>query len=159
MRKILCVLAFAPALLCAQNAKGPCPGSVGLDPVVLQGTVEKPDRKPRRKHDDVVPHVQGSNFSTVAPDDEDRNFQHTSIPKIVNLVGVVDTTGKLEPASLMITDSPSPALSAAVCEAAVQMAFIPAEDHGQKVRAQYKERFTFYNSHHDTSTDPGSVRP
>ena len=118
MRKFVFLIAFAPAVLSAQDAKGPCPGSVGPDSG-LQGFVAKPDRKPRRKQDGIVPTIQDGTFTVSTPMDEDRNIANGSVPKIVILVGVVDTTGKLEPASLAITQSPSQQLTDAVCASAV----------------------------------------
>jgi hypothetical protein len=137
------VLAFAPALLGAQNPKGPCPGSVGLDSA-LQEYVPKPDHKPRRKQDGAVPTVVDGSFTVVTvAQDFSRNVVTEGGAKFVILVGVVDTTGKLEPTSLAITESPYGVLSDAVCTAALQMEFDPATTGGRKVPAVYKERFTF----------------
>jgi hypothetical protein len=155
MRKFLCLAVFAPALVAAQDAKGPCPGAVGPDSA-LQGFTAKPDRKPRRKQDGIVPQVQDATFTVSTPEDEDRNVSNGSMAKIVILVGVVDTTGKLMPTSLAITQSPSGALTQAVCAAALQMAFVPAEKAGQKVPGEYKERFAFYRSHVDNNAPRGS---
>jgi len=155
MRKILCLLMLAPALVGAQDAKGPCPGAVGPDSG-LQGFVSKPDRKPRRKQDGIVPQIQDGTFTISTPEDEDRNISNGSMAKIVILVGVVDTTGKLMPTSLAITQSPSASLTQAVCAAALQMVFVPAEKAGQLVAAEYKERFAFYRSHVDNNAPRGS---
>jgi hypothetical protein len=143
LRRPWLVLAFAPALAGAQNAKGPCPGSVGLDSA-LQEYVTKPDHKPRRKQDGVVPTVADGSFTlATAAQDYSRNVVTEGGAKFVVLVGVVDTTGKLEPTSLAITESPYGVLTDAVCTAALQMEFDPATTGGRKVPAVYRERFNF----------------
>jgi hypothetical protein len=155
MQKLLLVLLVVPGVLGAQDAKGPCPGSVGLDSG-LTAWVAKPDHKPRRKQDGVVPTVQDATFTVTAPMEEDRNIASGGTMRIVVLVGVVDTTGKLVPTSTAITESPSQALTQAVCAAALQMSFVPAVLAGQKVPALYKERFAFYRSHMDINAPRGS---
>jgi hypothetical protein len=149
------VLALAPAIAFAQDAKGPCPGAVGPNSA-LDGNVSKPDRKPRRKEDGIVPIVQTGQFVMSTPMDEDRNVADGSIPRIVVLIAVVDTTGKIIPTSAEISESPSPGLSQAVCQAALQMQFVPALLHGQKVAAIYKERFAFHQAHMDINAPRGS---
>jgi hypothetical protein len=114
------------------------------------------DHKPRRKQDGVVPTVPDATFTMSTPMDEDRNIANTGVTKIVVLAGVVDTTGKLVPTSTAITESTSPALTQAVCAAAVQMSFDPAVLGGQKVPALYKERFKFVQSHLDINAPRGS---
>jgi hypothetical protein len=141
--RLALVLGLLPALANAQETKGPCPGSVGLDSA-LQGYVNKPDHKPHRKHDGVVPTVADGSFVLAsALQDYNRNVVSESAIKDVVLVGVVDTTGKLEPTSLAITESPSDVLTDAVCTAALRMEFDPASTGGRKVPALYKERYSF----------------
>ena len=149
------VLALAPAIAFAQDAKGPCPGAVGPNSA-LDGDVSKPDRKPRRKEDGIVPIVQTGQFVMSTPMDEDRNVADGSIPRIVVLIAVVDTTGKIIPTSAEISESPSPGLSQGVCQASLQMQFVPALLHGQKVAAIYKERFAFHQAHMDINAPRGS---
>jgi hypothetical protein len=126
--------------------------------VALRGVVAKPEHKAKRKHDNAVPNVQGTPYTTTVPNDDPRDQQHASYTLVVNLTGVIDTSGVYDPTSLLIADSPDTRLSAAVCAAALQMAFAPAEDHGQKVRTEYKERFTFYYSHREHDLVPNSTR-
>jgi hypothetical protein len=142
MRSTLILLVLAPALLRAQDAKGPCPGSVGLDSA-LQGYVTKPDRKPHRQADGVELTVDDGSFVLVTPTNEGRDFYNGGATKVVRMVAVVDTTGMLDSTSVAITESPSPALTNAVCAAALRMRFDPATQGGRKVRAVYKDWFTF----------------
>jgi hypothetical protein len=149
---LVSVLVVTPALLGAQ-AKGVCPGSVGPDSA-LQGYVSKPDKKPRRKHDGVVPTVQDGSYSATMPQQADRSMNAESLNTVeVTLIGVVDTTGQLEPTSVMIAESNNVALSQAVCTAALQMQFDPGMKGGQKVAAWYKEQFEFYRQHKQLSSD------
>jgi hypothetical protein len=151
--RLMCVLAVTPALLGAQGAKGVCPGSVGPDSA-LQGYVSKPDKKPHRKRDGVVPTVQDGTFTTTAPLQADRSMNAEWVNSVdVTLLGVVDTTGQLEPTSVLIAESNNIALSQAVCTAALQMQFDPAIKGGQKVAALYKEQFEFYRQRKDLSSD------
>jgi hypothetical protein len=158
MRKILCLLAVAPALLQAQSNKGACPGAVGPDSA-LQGYVSKPDKKPRRRQDGVVPILQDPTYTTSQPQQEGRDFGVGNATKIVILTGVVDTTGKLIPTSLAVTQSPNDDFMNAVCAAGPQMAFDPAVKGGQKVAAIYTERFIFYRNHMGINTPIKSQTP
>jgi hypothetical protein len=158
MRKILCTIAFVPAVLGAQAGKSPCPGAVGLDSA-LQGYVSKPDRKPRRRQDGIVPILKDPTYSTAVPQQEGRDFGVGNMTKIVVLVGVVDTTGKLIPTSLAVTQSPNADFTDAVCAAGPQMAFDPALRGGQKVAAVYTERFIFYRNHMGINTPIRSETP
>jgi len=155
-QRVLCVLAFAPALLGAQVKEGPkglCPGSVGPDSA-LQGFVSKPDHKPRRKQDGVVPTVQGGSYTTTAPQQADRSMDAEVVGEVdVTLIGVVDTVGQMDPTSVLISQSTNSNLSQAVCAAALQMLFDPAVKGGQKVAALYKEQFAFYRQRKDLSSD------
>jgi hypothetical protein len=143
MRKVLMVLAFAPALARAQDARGPCPGSVGLDSV-LQGYVTKPDRKPHRQADGVEPVLDdGGGYMLATARNAGPTVTNGGASKFVRFVGVVDTTGRLDSTSVTIMESPSPVLSAAVCAAAREMRFDPAMRGGRKVPALYKDWFSF----------------
>jgi hypothetical protein len=152
------VLALAPALLSAQGTKGLCPGSVGPDSG-LQGYVSKPDKKPRRKHDGVVPTVQDGSFSATPPQQADRRMNAEFVNSVnVTLIGVVDTAGRLDPTSVLIAESSNTALNQSVCTAALEMLFDPAMKGGQKVAAVYKEQFEFYRQHKDLSaSDQGRM--
>jgi hypothetical protein len=144
MKKIFCLVAFAfaPVIARAQKASGPCPGSVGLDSV-LQGYVTKPDHKPRRQSDGVEPVVDDGSFVLVTPQNEGHYMVNGGANMIVRLVGVVDTTGRLDSTSVAIAESPNAVLSNAVCTAALQMRFDPATKGGKKVPVVYKDWFTF----------------
>jgi hypothetical protein len=143
MKRILCLLACIPALAAGQDTRGPCPGSVGLDSV-LQGYVTKPDHKPRRQDDGVEPTVDDGSFVLVTGrNDNGAAMANANGTKVVRLVAVVDTTGRLDTTSVAITDSPNAVLTQAVCTAALQMRFDPATLRGRKVAALYKDWFTF----------------
>jgi hypothetical protein len=142
MKRMLCLLAFAPAIARAQDGKGPCPGSVGLDSA-LQGYVTKPDRKPHRQADGVEPVVDDGSFVLVTAQNEGHYVVNGGATRIVRLVGVVDTTGRLDSTSVAIAESPNAVLSNAVCTAALQMRFDPATKDGRKVPVVYKDWFTF----------------
>jgi hypothetical protein len=143
MNRMLCLLAFAPAIARAQDAKGPCPGSVGLDSA-LQGYVAKPDHKPHRQADGVEPTVDDGSFVLLTAGNEGHDMLNGGANKIVRLVGVIDTTGKFDSTSVTITESPYAVLSDAVCTAARQMRFDPATmKDGRKVPVVYKDWFTF----------------
>jgi hypothetical protein len=143
MKRIFCLLACIPAIAAGQDSKGLCPGSVGLDSV-LQGYVTKPDHKPRRQDDGVVPTVDDGSFVLVTGrNDNGDAMANAGGTKVVRLVAVVDTAGRLDTSSVSVPDSPDAALTQAVCTAALQMRFDPATLRGQKVAAVYKDWFTF----------------
>jgi hypothetical protein len=143
MKWVLCLLACAPALAAGQDTKGLCPGSVGLDSV-LQGYVSKPDHKPHRQDDGVEPTVDDGSFVLVTGrNDNGAAIANAGGSKVVRLVGVVDTTGRLDSTSVTVPDAPNALLMQAVCTAALQMRFDPATRGGRKVAALYKDWFTF----------------
>jgi hypothetical protein len=156
MKHVLCVFVLVPALLSAQDAKGPCPGSIGPDSV-LHGYVMKPDRKPHRQDDGVAPDAEDAGFTLVTAANASQlgsqMGSNSNAPRTVRFVGVVDTTGKLDSTSVAITESPNPALSRAVCTALLQMRFDPAMQGGRRVAALYKDWFTF-REHFDVSRIP-----
>jgi hypothetical protein len=134
--------ALVPAMLAAQNAKGPCPNSVGLN-AELQGYVMKPDHKPQRLADDVEPNVEQTYYQMVTPANEMHQMANGGATKTVSFEGVVDTLGRMDSTSVTITESPNGTLSLSVCAAAVQMKFEPATLGGKKVPAIYKSYYHF----------------
>lgn len=150
MRTLLffAVLVAMSATAAAQNpAVGACAGASDvLDSATKAGIAAKPDRKPRRVDNGVVPIVQNSHFQMLTSADDDRNLEAAGPEKWVVVTGVVDTTGHIDPTTAVVKQSSSVALTHAVCDAWVKMAFTPAEWHGQKVRAVYQERFVFRQS-------------
>jgi TonB family protein len=56
---------------------------------------------------------------------------------------VVDTTGRVEPATISVLASPHPALSDAVREALVKARFKPGRSHGTSVRVLGEITVTF----------------
>lgn len=131
-----------PVLLAAQNAKGPCPNSVGLN-AELQGYVMKPDHKPQRMADDVEPDVEQTHYQIVTPANEMHAVANGGATKTVTFEGVVDTLGRIDSTSVTITESPNGTLSLSVCAAALQMKFEPATLGGKKVPAVYKGYYHF----------------
>lgn len=119
-------------------AVGPCAGADPIDSAMKGNVVAKPDRKPRRQGDIVV---EDSHFHMLSIDEQDKNTEGPK--KWVVATGIVNTTGYVDPKTANITQSSSVALSHAVCDAFVKVAFTPAVEKGQKVRAPYKERFVF----------------
>jgi hypothetical protein len=129
------VLVSVNAAAQSNPAVGPCAGADPIDSAMKGDVVAKPDRKPRRQGDIVV---QDSHFRMLSTDDQTEGPK-----KWVVATGIVDTTGYIDPKTANITQSSSIALSHAICEAFVKVAFSPALEKGQKVRAPYKERFVF----------------
>ena len=125
---------------------GPCAGADVLDSATKATIVAKPDRKPRRQDNGVEPQVQDAKFHTLSQYDLDKETESGGPRKWVVITGVVDTTGHIDPKTAIVTQSSSVALSHAVCDAWVKMAFSPATLHGQKVPAMYQERFIFEQS-------------
>jgi hypothetical protein len=123
-------------------ALGPCAGADVLDSATKASIVAKPDRKPRRQDNGVYPMVQDMKFHMLTQYDLDKESEGGQ-RKWVMITGVVDTTGRIDPKTAIITQSSSIGLSHAVCDAWVKMAFSPAVYHGLKVPAMYQERFIF----------------
>jgi hypothetical protein len=153
----LALLVAMSATAAAQGnpALGPCAGADALDSATKASIVAKPDRKPRRQDNGVVPQVQDAHFHTLSQVDLDRETESGGQRKWVMISGVVDTTGHIDPKTAIVTQSSSIALSHAVCDAWVKMAFSPAVWHGQKVPAMYQERFIFEQS----ATDLNNSNP
>jgi hypothetical protein len=142
LRVLVPALLLAPAMLAAQDAKGPCPNSIGLN-AQLQGFVLKPDHKPRRLEDGVEPDIEQTYYQLVTPANEMHEVANGGATKTVSFQGVVDTLGIIDTSSVTITESPTLALSRAVCAAALQMKFEPATLGGKKVPAVYKGWYNF----------------
>jgi hypothetical protein len=141
---IMGLIATASAARAQGNpALGPCAGADVLDSATKASIVAKPDRKPRRQDNGVTPQVQDAHFHTLSQMDLDKETASGGQRKWVMISGVVDTTGHIDPKTAIVTQSSSIALSHAVCDAWVKMAFAPAVWHGQKVPAMYQERFIF----------------
>src|SRR5579862_7451215 len=132
------VLMSATATAQGNPAVGPCAGADPIDSAMKGDVVAKPDRKPRRQGEIAI---EDSHFHMLSTEDQDRNTEGPK--KWVLVTGIVDTTGFVDPKTANITQSSSIALSHAVCEAFVKVAFSPALVKGQKVRAPYKERLVF----------------
>jgi hypothetical protein len=158
MRIELALLALTalPALAAAQSnpALGPCAGAGPLDSAAKAEIVAKPDRKPRRTDNGIEPVVENSRFRMMTPSDEDRNDGDTGPRKWVVVTAIIDTTGHVDPRTPTILQSSSIPLSHAVCDALPKMAFTPALLKGQKVPAEYKERFVFRQSVTDIGNNP-----
>lgn len=140
-RVLLCfsaTLIAATAAAQGNPAVGPCAGADPIDSAMKGNVVAKPDRKPRR---DGAVVVQDSHFHVMSIEDQDKNTDGAR--KWVVVTGIVDTTGFLDPKTANITQSSTITLSHAMCDAIVKVAFSPALEKGQKVRAPYKERFVF----------------
>jgi hypothetical protein len=105
--------------------------------------VTKPDHKPQRLADDVEPDVEQTYYQRVTASNEMQHLANGGSTKTVSVQGVVDTLGRMDSSSVTITESPSPALSQAVCTAALQMKFEPATLGGKKVPAIYKTWYQF----------------
>ena len=118
----------------------PCAGADPIDSAMKGNVVAKPDRKPRREGAIVV---QDSHFHMMSVDQQEQDKNTDGPKKWVVATGIIDTTGFVDPKTANITQSSDIALSHAVCEAFVKVAFSPAVEKGQKVRAPYKERFIF----------------
>jgi hypothetical protein len=156
-------IVFALVLLLASHTAaaqgkpelGPCAGADVLDSATKASIVAKPDRKPRREDNGVMPMVQDMKFHTLTQLDLDKETEGGGPRKWVVITGVVDTTGHIEPKTAIVTQSSSVGLTHAVCDAWVKMAFSPAMYHGQKVPAMYQERFIFEQG----ATDINSSNP
>lgn len=153
---VLAALVAMSATAAAQNpAVGPCAGASDvLDSATKASLAAKPDRKPRRQDNGVVPVLENSHFQLLSAADQDRNTDYGAPAKWVVATGVVDTTGHIDPKTATIKQSSSVALSHAVCDAWLKMAFTPAMLHGQKVPALYQERFVFQQSVVDINNNP-----
>jgi hypothetical protein len=127
-------------------ALGPCAGADVLDSATKASIAAKPDRKPRRQENGITPQVQDAHFHTLSQLDLDKETEGGGPRKWVMITGVVDTTGHIDPKTAIVTQSTSVALTHAVCDAWVKMAFSPAMLHEQKVPAMYQERFIFEQS-------------
>jgi hypothetical protein len=138
----LLVVMSATAAAQGNPALGPCAGADVLDSATKASITAKPDRKPRRQENGVYPMVQDMSFHMLSQYDLDKEIEGGQ-RKWVMITGVVDTTGRIDPKTAIITQSSSIGLSHAVCDAWVKMAFSPAVNHGQKVPAMYQERFVF----------------
>jgi len=155
-------IVFALVLLLASHAAaaqgkpelGPCAGADVLDSATKASIVAKPDRKPRRQDNGVMPMVQDMKFHALTQVDLDKETEGGP-RKWVVITGVVDTTGHIDPKTAIVTQSSSVGLTHAVCDAWVKMAFAPATYHGQKVPAMYQERFIFEQG----ATDINSSNP
>jgi hypothetical protein len=157
--RILLVLAALVAMSASALAQNPAVGACAgadetLDSATKASIAAKPDRKPRRQDNGIEPVAQDSHFHSLAVADEDRNIDTGTPTKWVVVTGVVDTTGHIDPRTAVIKQSSSVALSHAVCDAWVKMAFTPAMLHGQKVPAVYQERFVFQQSAVDINNNP-----
>jgi hypothetical protein len=137
-------------------AVGPCAGADdALDSATKASLVAKPDHKPHRQDNGIMPVATDMHFRMLTQTDVDQNFESGAPRKWVIATGIVDTTGRIDPKTAVIKESSSVGLSHAVCDAWVKMAFAPATLHGQKVPAPYQERFIFEQS----VTDINSSNP
>jgi hypothetical protein len=154
---VLAALVAMSATAAAQNnaAVGPCAGAEPLDSATKASIPAKPDHKPRRQDNGIMPVATDMHFRMLTQTDMDQNFESGAPRKWVIVTGVVDTTGHIDPKTAAIKESSSVGLSHAVCDAWVKMAFAPATLHGQKVPGLYQERFIFEQS----VTDINSSNP
>ena len=139
-------LAAVPARAAKDSTVGRCVETRNVDIGAIGDVVEDPQQPAKRIEDGVDAVARDSAYRVVAmtlsPDDDPPFMQHGSLR--ATAVAIVDTAGRPVAASVVVTESDDMSLTRGLCEAVPHMRFRPALVNGRKVRALYREEFTFY---------------
>jgi hypothetical protein len=139
-------LAAVPARAAKDSTVGRCADSRNVDIGSIADVVEDPERPAERLKNGIDAVARDTAYRVVAmtlsPDDDPPFLDHGALR--VTAVAIIDTSGHPVAGSVVVTDSDDPALTRGICEALPHMRFRAAQNGGRKVRALYREEFTFY---------------
>jgi hypothetical protein len=139
-------LAAVPARAAKDSTVGRCVEMRNVDIGAIGDVVEDPSQPAKRIEDGVDAVARDSAYRVVAmtlsPDDDPPFLNRGALH--ATGVAIIDTTGRPVPGSVVVTASDDMALTRGICEAMPRMRFRPAQVNGRKVRALYREEFTFY---------------
>jgi hypothetical protein len=139
-------LAAVPGRAAKDSTVGRCVETRNADIGAISDVVEDPSQPAKRIEDGVDAVARDSAYRVVAmtlsPDDDPPFLDHGALR--ATGVAIIDTTGRPVPGSVVVTESEDMALTRGICDAMPHMRFHPAQESGRKVRALYREEFTFY---------------
>jgi hypothetical protein len=139
-------LAALPARAAKDSTVGRCVETRNVDIGAIGDVVEDPSQPAKRIENGVDAVARDTAYRVVAmtlsPDDDPPFLDHGALR--ATAVAIIDTSGRPVPGSVVVTEADDMALTRGLCEAVPHMRFRPAQEGGRKVRALYREEFTFY---------------
>lgn len=139
-------LAAVPARAAKDSTVGRCADVRNVDVGAISDVVADPEQPAKRIENGVDAVARDTDYSVVAmtlsPDDDPPFLQHGALR--ATAVAIIDTSGHPVRGSVVVTESDDMALTRGLCDAMPHMRFRPAQESGRKVRALYREEFTFY---------------